>query len=552
MRPDYFTKLFCLVCLIAKCVILPTPLQGSSLAGDSPVDAKAKLVMPTVFSDHMVLQQGKSVAVWGTAPAESKITVEFAGQIKTGITDSFGKWEINLDPMLASFEPRVMTVSSTLNDEPQVLNFADVLVGEVWLCSGQSNMAWSLQRTSHATGSAQLFEGLDAIRFFNAPTPRTHLETNGWDGWRVANSQTVMPFSAVASLFGLNLSNDLRLPVGIISCAYGGVSMESWISKEALTIEPAAVNILRADAFLEQVYSGAELAAAEADFVQFQKTRTGSEPFGPWNQRRPGLMFENGLKPLIPYAVAGFLYYQGEAQAGRGAQVRKLLPLLIQDWRARWSDPHLPFIVVQLPAFGDHGKSNEVTWVEVRESQRATVAEDPYSALVVLIDSGDEADVHPLYKIHVGERAAKAALALAYGKRVPFSGPIYKNKITNPDGSVILGFDVGADRLIAQNGRLETGLYPVADGTVLGFTACGGDGVFVPATATLIGVDRVQIRHDDGRPVGHVRYAWKNWPEVGLYNDAGLPASPFRTDSLPLESNSRLQDVWPGFNRFLR
>jgi sialate O-acetylesterase len=262
-------------------------------------------------------------------------------------------------------------------------------------------------------------------------------------------------------------------------------------------------------------------------------------------------MFENGLKPLIPYTVAGFLYYQGEAQAGRGAQVRKLLPLLIRDWRSHWNDPQLPFIAVQLPAFGFNGRPDDATWAEIRESQRLTAAEDPNSALVVLIDSGEKDDVHPRYKMHVGERAARAALALTYGKPIPSSGPVYKAKTHHPDGSVTLKFDTGANRLIAQTGRVETGLSPVADGSVAGFVACGRDGLFVRALAILSGTDEVRIHRVDGGRIEHVRYAWKNWPEAGLYNDAGLPASPFRTDSLSLQSESNLQGISLMFKRFL-
>jgi len=528
--------------------LLAATLTGT-LAADPPVNEKASLSLPAVFSDHMVLQQGKPVAVWGTAPAESAVTVEFGGQSQTATAGPSGSWKLYLDAVPPSFEPQTLTVRSS--GCGGVIQYADVLVGEVWLCGGQSNMAWGLQRTSHAAESAELFAGRDAVRFFNAPTPRTHLETNGWDSWRVADAQTARQVSAVGSLFGLHLHTALRTPVGIIICASGGTSTESWISKEALDAEPAAVNILRADRRLEEVYSGSELAAAEAEFLQYQKTRTGREPFGPWSQRRPGLMFANGLQPLVPYTVAGFVYYQGEAQSGRGAQMRHLLSRLIQDWRSHWNDPQLPFVIVQLPAYGVNGNPEGVSWAEVRESQRAAASETDRCALVVLIDSGEKDDVHPTYKKHVGERSALAALALAYGKPVRFSGPVFRRRVSNPDGSVTLEFDVGSARLTAQSGRLETGVTPSADGAVAGFTACGGEGVFVPAAATLAGANRVHVRHRDGRPVGHVRYAWKNWPEAGLANDAGLPASPFRTDTLPLESDANVQGVWPGYSRFL-
>jgi sialate O-acetylesterase len=525
-------------------------IVGFILSGTGAVLASA-LTMPPVFSDHMVLQQGKPVVVWGTAPAKSTVTVEFADQKKSATADLSNHWNLTLDPMPASSKPRKMTVSSTLNSELRTLNFDDVLVGEVWLCGGQSNMAWPLKSTSHASESAPLFNGSDSIRFFNAPTPRTHLEQSGWDAWRVADEQTASQFSAVASLFGLNLSKALQTPVGIIGCSYGGSTMESWTGREALAGEPAAALILQADDAFEKAYSGEALAAAEAEFLRYQKTRAGKEPLGPWCQRRPVLMFENGLKPLIPYTVAGFLYYQGEAQNGRGAQVRKLLPLLIRDWRSHWNDPQLPFIVVQLPAFGVNGRPADVGWAEVRESQRLTAMETEQCALVVLIDSGEKDDVHPRYKMHVGERAARAALALAYGKPIPFAGPVYKAKTHHPDGSVTLKFDAGAGRLISQSGRVETGVSPVADGTAAGFTACGGDGDFVPAVATLSGVDEVRVRREDGGRIEHVRYAWKNWPEAGLYNDAGLPASPFRTDSLPLQSESNLHGAAQIFKRFL-
>jgi sialate O-acetylesterase len=509
-------------------------LAGSAgLLGHGGLAARADVRPHALFSDHMVLQRDTPVPVWGTADDGERVTVRFQGQ-EVSATAADGRWLVWLEKLTAG-GPFALTITGKNRVE-----FKNVLVGEVWLCSGQSNMEWSLAES----GIYQ--EAIDTsanpmLRLFRVPrnaakAPETDLRretkpgvwldcTGRWLGgaggppgretkkgvWLECGLETAPPFSAVAYFFGRDLQKALNVPVGLIVSSWSGTIGEAWMSRPAL----------EADADLRGIV--AAHGAAVRGYAQLQGAGRAVRLLDPdRNQNGPSNLYNGMIAPLVPYALRGAIWYQGESNAGRGKHYQTLLPALIGDWRAAWGRGDFPFLITQIAPFSPIVRDprlvmqESASWAEVREAQLLTTLRVPHTALAVTTDVGDEFDKHPKRKEPVGGRLALAARAVAYGERVVHSGPRYKGMAVEGNAA-ILSFDHVGAGLTAKGGPLT------------GFWVAGPDKKFVPAAAAIRG-DTVVVSSDLVTWPVAVRYGWADYPVVNLWNKDGLPASPFRTD----------------------
>ena len=491
----------------------------------------AELKLAAIFADHMVLQRDKAVPVWGWANPGQKILVEFGDQKKTGVTGTDGKWLVKLDPLSASAEPRTLVVQAgATNRELQV---EDVLVGEVWLGSGQSNMAFVVK-------SARDFEkekagaDLPLIRMFREGSKAAKSpQPDGNGQWSVCSAETVGSFSATLFFFGRELHRELRIPLGLINSSVGGTPIESWISAEAQAKVPELQEQLVATAKAAAEFDEAKAKAnfeKELDHWKERAAKAKAEgravprrPRDPLEQRRRrggiGGLFNGKIAPLIPYAIRGAIWYQGEANShpGKGEFYQYQLPALVNDWRTRWGE-EFPFAWVQLPNFQRSGEG----WMLVREAMLKTLCL-PQTGMAITVDIGDSKDIHPKNKQDVGRRLALWALGNVYAKKVPAtSGPL-------PAGHTVRGSE------IVVSFRHADGGLEAKDGALAGFVVASEDRQWQPAQARIKG-DQVLVSSPHVKNPVAVRYAWEADPVCNLYNGAGLPASPFRTDDWPAES----------------
>lgn len=458
----------------------------------------AELDLPAVFSDGMVLQQGMNVPVWGLGVPGTIVTVEFAGQKKTAITDSSSHWKLLLDPMPASSSPRKFQVSSC---EFQV-SFTNVLIGEVWLGSGQSNMEMRMiPFPPWHKGTLNFKEEVAAadypdIRLFNIEKRASRQpEFSCTARWEPCGPETVAGFSAVGYFFARKLYKELGVPIGIINASWGSTAIESWMPKAALESSPDFKMIL-----------GTLAAALKENPPDLIKDF--------W---LPTACYNGLIAPVVPYALRGVVWYQGEGNAAWPEIYEKLFSAMIESWRDIWGQA-FPFYFVQLANF-DVAGNPELTpgkWARLRQSQMAALSL-PETGMAVAADIGDPKDIHPRNKQEVGRRLALWALANCYGRDVVFSGPLYR-QMDIRGKSIVLQFDYVGEGLVAKSGSLG------------GFEVAGEDKHFYPALAVITNDTVIVHSPAVATPVA-VRYGWTDNPVCSLYNQAGLPAAPFRTDS---------------------
>jgi sialate O-acetylesterase len=467
--------------------------------------ATAGLWMPSIFGPGMVLQADKTVPVWGEAGAGNEVTVQFAEQHKVTAADASGRWKVVLDPMPVSNQTRSLTVTTT-GDSAASLQFADVLVGEVWIVAGQSNMFLPLKIITGGSKAAQTADYpwlriFSQARLEGASDEPARDVTNG--AWAVCNPTTAREMSAVGFHFARMLRTKIPdTPIAIIQTPTGATWASCWVDRDTLEKTPAAAFSLQ--------YAQDALSRPAAAGIE----RKG--PLGPSNYRRPAALFNGKVAPLQPLAVRGIIWYQGESDARPGFKegYAGTLRALIESWRRGFGNAALPFLVVQLPRW--EPKQPEDDWPSIRAAQAQVAREMPGVELAVMIDLGEQKEIHPNDKQPVGERLALLASAKVYGQSTACSGPVLA-KAVRQDSAAILHFDKGR------------GLHFV-NGTAKGFEIAGADGNFVPAQAEILSDGTIKVFHPGTTQPTAVRYAWFNWGDVSLYNADDLPAAPFAAD----------------------
>ena len=481
----------------------------------------ADVQLPALFSDHAVLQQGASVPIWGTAAVGEKITVKLNGQTKTAVAGADGKWMVRLTGLKAG-GPFELTVAGK-----NTITVKDVLVGEVWIGSGQSNMQFPVARSGPFLGLPNADQVVAAanfpqIRIFTARLAMTYEpQTNVNGRWVVCSPETAPAFSAVSYLFARNLHKELNVPVGVLTLAQGASVAEAWISRKTLATDPKLKFMLDAlDANVAFYRKDPRPPVAEAPLhpTPINKPRTAvrqvSDPIR--DQHFATILFNGMIAPVIPYAMKGVIWYQGESICFGTPGLNlygHVEQTLVKDWRKQWGQGNFPFYIVQLP-----GQRNISNNPRIREEQ-ATILTLPHTGMAVTIDTGEERNVHPVNKEPVCERLTRIALADAYGRKIEYSGPMYKS-LKVEGGAIRLKFSHGGGGLVAKGGPLK------------GFQIAAADQKFVEATAKIAGETLIVSSPQVSVPVA-VRYAWDNFPEgmgCNLFNAADLPAAPFRTD----------------------
>jgi len=479
------------------------------------LSVRAELQLAPLFTDNAVLQQGKATPVWGWAEDGEIVTVRFRGQ-KVSTTTHNGKWSVDLRNLKAG-GPDPLTVSTA----SRTFALTNVLVGEVWICSGQSNMEWPMSQSYQAEADMAAATNTQ-IRFFLVPKKKSEASTTRINSqWAVCSPQTIKGRTAVGYYFGRDLQKARNVPIGLIETYWGGSPAEAWMSREALEVSPryqAEILDTHADAWKKYQDSLIKYENDKAVAASKGETFTNSAPRFGW---KPSELYNGMIAPLVPYAFKGAIWYQGESNAGRAEQYRTLFPDMIRNWRRDWNNNDFPFLAVQLaPFMAVKDQPSDSSWAELREAQWLATQTLPKVGMAVITDVGDPKDIHPRKKQPVGERLALAARGIAYGEKIEFSGPLYRAQ-TVRDGKIIVHFDHVGKGLEARDGALK------------GFAICGEDGKFVWAKAEIVGKTVEVSSPEVPKPIA-VRYGWADCPEVNLWNKDGLPASPFRTDNFPL------------------
>lgn len=498
--------------------------------------AHADIRMPSVFGSNMVLQRDVALPVWGWADAGEKVSVTLEGndgtrQSKTIAADDLGAWEVKLDPIKTG-PTYTLTVRS--NNE---LKFTNILAGEVWLCSGQSNMAWPMSR-SHNADQAIAAADHPNIRILTVPlttasSPQDDVEAK----WNVCTPQTVASFSAVAYFFGKHLHEELDVPIGLINSTWGGTPVQAWTPRQTFiegsnpTLQDTGDWLREQDKKHKQQWQST-LAAHNAWLDAAQLALQQNQPIPPRpdvpthpinGQHDPTALYNGMIAPLVPFAVRGFVWYQGERNVDDAYDYRVYFPAMIESWRTVWNNDDLPFYFAQLAPF-DYGAqaARAGRLAELWDSQLVTLNTVPHTGMAVLTDIGNPKDIHPTNKKDVGFRLALWALKHDYGRDIACSGPIYKG--SKVEGNAIrITFD-HADGLKSSNGQPLTH-----------FTIAGQDKAFVDAEAKIDGDTLIISSPRVEQPVA-VRFGWSDIAEPNLMNGAGLPASPFRTDQWKLKT----------------
>ncbi|WP_395743530.1 sialate O-acetylesterase [Prosthecobacter sp.] len=500
-----------------------------------PASLAAELSLPHFFSDHMVLQRERAAAIWGKANPKAEVKIEFKGKTGAATADDKGRWHATIETGKADAQGAVLTVKA--GDDSVTIK--DVLVGEVWLASGQSNMFYTMNRTP---GYAELIAKAEhpGLRMFNAPLVTAVDPQDDIAGeWTSSTPQSVPGYSAVAFFFALKLHQELGVPVGVLKTAWGGKPVETFTSREALNTLPgtkAMVDKLMADAAAydpakaKTAYEAslekwkATMAAAKGKSAEERRRlpKKPAEPKPPLEtEGKPGVLFNAMINPFAGYTMRGAIWYQGEGNAKAGAvPYDQTLPLMINDWRKRWGD-EFSFYFVQLANF--HAPSTAPgtpdPWALLQDRMRHVLTSTPKTGMAIINDVGEANDIHPKDKKTPGERLARWALAKDYGRDIIYSGPLYKSSQVK-DGAVRVTFDQTGAGLKSRDG-----------GELKRFEIAGADHVWHWADAKVDGKDSVILSSTEVKAPVAVRYAWAANPEgANLINSDGLPASVFRTD----------------------
>ncbi len=477
-----------------------------------------------IFKNHMVLQREVEVPIWGTGVDGEIVTVKCRGK-QAATTIQAGRWKVYLPPMEVGgpVELMIETVSESI-----VLK--DILFGDVWLAGGQSNMEYNLKDTIDAA-QEMATANLPNVRFYNVPKVAHDDGVKQVSSWKVCSPETAGQLSGVGYHYAKQVVASQDIPIGIISCNWGGTSASCWMSEQVLQGDPELS--LYIDEYMEQVKDFDEGSfevteqAYNQQLLQYNRRQAnglkGGElgdypwppPFSPRSFLRPSGLYETMLLKVAPYALKGALYYQGETDANRPLLYERLMRKLIDNWRKDWNNPELPFLFVQLPAYSNNGSPDGDDWPLLRESQLIVSEEVPHTGMAVILDCGEYADIHPKDKKPVGERLALVALDRVYGVEVESSGPVF-DKLTIEQGRATVTFTHTGEGLTSRDIEL------------IGFEIADEQGRYVIAHATTRG-NRVEVWSKLIDQPTAVRYGWANYTEANLINSFGLPAGPFRT-----------------------
>ena len=500
-----------------------------------PASVLAELSLPHFFSAHMVLQRERAAAIWGKANPKDEVKIEFKGKTASTTADDQGRWRTSIETGSADANGAALTVKAG----GESVTISDVLVGEVWLASGQSNMYFTMDRVP---AYAELISKADhpGLRMFNAPLVTAVEPQDDITGeWTLCSPQTVPGYSAVAFFFALKLHQDLGVPVGVLKTCWGGKPVETFTSREALNTLPgtkemvdklmaeaASYDPAKASANYETSLEKwkATITAAKGKSAEERK-RLPKKPAAPKppleTEGRPGVLFNAMINPFAGYTMRGAIWYQGEGNAKAGAvPYDQTLPLMIRDWRKRWGD-EFSFYFVQLANF--HAPSTAPgtpdPWALLQDRMRHILVSTPKTGMAIINDVGEANDIHPKDKKSPGERLARWALAKDYSRDLIYSGPLYKSSKVQ-DGAVRVSFEQAGAGLKACDG-----------GALKRFEIAGADRVWHWADAKIDGTESVIVNSSEVKQPLAVRYAWAANPEgANLVNSDGLPASIFRTD----------------------
>lgn len=497
---------------------------------------RADITLPRVFGSNMVLQRECPVPVWGKALPGEKVTVAFAGQEKSTTTGEGGLWQVALDPLPANKAPQSLVVSGQ-----NTITLENVLVGEVWLCSGQSNMEWAVGQSANPEEEKAAANFPEIRHFKVARTSSAFAQTDVKGEWKSCSPATVSAFTAVGYYFARELLQNLDVPIGLVNSSWGGTAIEVWMSPESIAASPALPE-LQSKIFSKSSASPEGKKLHQEYLVALKKWTAASEgalaksqpitepPAVPWpagDNPQPTQLYKGMIHPLAPYAIRGAIWYQGESNGTDDAIYKSKLETLISGWRTQWAQGDFPFYIVQIANFEKKSEDGK-TWSKVREAQTSALS-IPNTGLAVTIDIGDSKDIHPKNKQDVGKRLALWALAGPYGKPVEPSGPLYKGHRVE-SGKIRVSFEHSNGGLMI--GKKE-GLAPVTPDTsekIKWLEIAGEDRIFKPAEAVIEGSELVISSPEVPSPVA-ARYAFIQDPAgANLYNKEGLPASPFRTD----------------------
>jgi sialate O-acetylesterase len=489
---------------------------GSLALLSLPLAAEVKL--PALISDHMLIQQQMPVRIWGKSAPGEKVAVEMNAQRASSTADSSGAWEVFLPPMTAG-GPYVMDVQGA-----NQLVVHDVLVGEVWVGSGQSNMELPMTRVKDAEAEIAAAD-FAQIRLFTVKKKVSDTPLDDIDGaWSLCTPASTRNFSAVGYFFSRYIHQNRHVPVGFIHSSWGGTPAQSWTTRPVLEANPLLKPILEewdetlsaypaADERYQKQLADYKIAAAAAKAEGKPAPAAPHPPAGPGHPNTPGGLWNGMIAPITPYAIRGVLWYQGESNADpkHAFPYRFLFRSMIEDWRSEWAEGDFPFLFVQLASFQSNG-----TWAVLRESQTDAL-ELRNTGMAVIDDIGESKNIHPQDKQDVGKRLALAAQAIAYGEKIEYSGPMFR-QMTRESNALRIFFD-----------HTGTGLQPRGGEQLLGFEIAGKSGDYVPADARVDG-STVVVFCDQIPDPARVRYAWADDPKATLENHEGLQASPFRAD----------------------
>ena len=513
-----------------KSSLLPSVCFAALLA---PAGLHAELRLPAILGDHMVLQQKNVNPIWGWDEPGTPVTVSLAGQSKSAKAGSDGKWTVTLDPLAASAEPARMEISTPF----QKITLSDVLVGEVWMCSGQSNMGFPLSADWNGDLEALAGNHLPHLRLIRVPIMGTQEAQNDFKGaWTNCSAENAKRFSAVGYLFGRYVQQVLQVPVGLIDNSWGGSAAEAWMRRSTLEKDPRFKTLVEQN-LREESYRNSSKAVEDykAAVEKHARVETQAKAEGKPSPRPPqspqdwlagnkrvGNIFAGMVHPTLGFGIKGVIWYQGEANSSRALEYRDLFPKLIQEWRKEWKQGDFPFYWVQLADFKREEKEpGESDWAELREAQTRTLSL-PNTGQAVIIDLGEGKDIHPKNKHDVAARLVRWALAKDYGIKIPYRSPEFKS-MELQGGKVRLSFDCFGSQLR---------IFDVEE--ALGFAVCGEDRVWHWAKGRLIDPHSIELSCEAVSKPMAVRYAWANNPVCNVTSSEGLPLTPFRTDTFEM------------------